>query len=1477
MSVSLGRYGEPSRQWPDTVNEVYASVIGKIGLPMRFAAWLGAIAAVSTASAGTLQLNAAGLAFGEGTAQKAKAAPDSTKPDKAVLKKSMKSTASAFMENGGQWDKEALYLSQTPNLNLWVTREGLRTEYYANFEEKDQTIRKGQVIDMSFVGGRALSHQGSDKLPTVTQFVQPGGTKTVGAYKQVKLSSIYQGIDLKLYNENDRPRYDLVVSPGANSDRIKMKFRGTDSVKVDASGKLVLGTKEGSFEHRGLYAYQVRNGKKAQVPAKFKVGRDNIVSFDLGAYDKSAELVIDPIVYGTYYGGDLGIDEVRAVTADADAGVYFTGSTQAPDFPILFGPFSVNITGASDTFLVKLRGDAYVHEYAAFIGGNGRETGKFIAIDPTGNVVWIAGQTTSTNFPVPDGVTPFQASRNGTIDAFLIAFRKDTASVLVPVYSTYYGGAAATEVLTGFAIAPVSGDLVLSGHANAAQPGTGAPAANPSHFVSRFSIAPAKSGFELTQAAAFFYGGTGSQISGAPGSTVPSLAFGQTGVIADSTSIVTGSSVAVDSTDNMLIVGTVVSDTVQNTATAPTPIFPTTAGVFNRLLRFSDTYIAKFDPAGNVIYSALLGGNGNDQAGGIAVDESGNAYVTGVARSADFPRTNGTLGQLFTSAPNVYVTKVTTDGSQLVYSTNLATTGPVIPLGIAVNQRGFAFITGIVDATVTFPDPPGAPGDPNVVTGSTSGTIVTTPDALRAANTFPGPGDLPATDGFLTIIDSTAESRLYSTYIGGNLDDVAYAPFVDRIGDVWVMGYSDSGRFYFRPNAAGTGGTAFNVTNGGLVAGFITSLAFKSVIENANGPGATTFDSVPYGSRYTPFTTPPTINGVDRVRDGYLFRFRLDIPLVSNLTLAPSSVAGGLGQTSTGTITLSGPAPAEGVAVTVTLNSTTAASLSAGSPVGQTTVTIPAGETTGTFTVHTSPVIDPTQVSVKAEYLGSFQIRVLTVNPWLNQLILNPTTVPSGNQSTGRVTLFAVATQNVEVALTTDNPDLISFPGGNTVTVPAGQQAANFQIQTSTVDTQQQGNISASFLGKTRTQVLVVRPAIIDSLSFVPNRVAGGGSAIGTVTLDGNAPSTGAEIALSAITNPGFIGSLPASVTIPAGQRSATFTVVTTLVPANTFSVIRATYNATNRDATLLIDNIALSNFTLSPTTVNGGANTTGTVTLNQPAPPGGAFVNISSASPSVNIPDEDPNTPGNQILVAANNTSRSFTIGTVGVLALEVATISAERGGAPINRDLTINPVDFTISVNPNSVLGGNGATLTITLTGPAPAGGVPFAMTNLHVSGADNRGAVTVNGGNPVVIPAGQTSAQFPVTTVSVAATGVVGIQAKVDDPGNSNTHQANLTVRAPRVSGISFTPSVVRGLFTTNMTITLDGPAPAGGAVVSLSKTPNPQIVNLPATITVAAGQTTFSQVVTTNKVSRTLATNVTASYGGNNATALLTVTR
>jgi hypothetical protein len=221
---------------------------------------------------------------------------------------------------------------------------------------------------------------------------------------------------------------------------------------------------------------------------------------------------------------------------------------------------------------------------------------------------------------------------------------------------------------------------------------------------------------------------------------------------------------------------------------------------------------------------------------------------------------------------------------------------------------------------------------------------------------------------------------------------------------------------------------------------------------------------------------------------------------------------------------------------------------------------------------------------------------------------------------------------------------------------------------------------------------------------------------------------------------------------------------------------------------------------------------------------------------------------------------------------------LSASRGGVPIVREVQISPLGHTIAINPNSILGGQNSQLTVTLTGPAPVGGATFSVSKLSLAPnpPDHSAAITVNGGNPLFIAAGQTSATFPITTAGVPTTDTVQITATGTVSGVSAS--ANLTIRAPKVVSIFFDPTVVRGLFSTELTVTLDGPAPVGGAIVALTEEPpNGWIANTPPTITVPAGLNSATIVVSTNKVSRTLGLRVHANFGGQSASTVLFVTR
>jgi hypothetical protein len=288
------------------------------------------------------------------------------------------------------------------------------------------------------------------------------------------------------------------------------------------------------------------------------------------------------------------------------------------------------------------------------------------------------------------------------------------------------------------------------------------------------------------------------------------------------------------------------------------------------------------------------------------------------------------------------------------------------------------------------------------------------------------------------------------------------------------------------------------------------------------------------------------------------------LPSASSLTLNPNSVTGGA--PSTGTVTLSGPAPAAGAQVKLS-SSNAAASVPS-------SVTIPAGSNSRTFNINTNPVAASTMATIFASYDGVTPSASLTVTPppvTVSSLTLNPTSVRGGPQSsTGTVTLSAAAPSGGARVALSSSSSAASVPA--TVTIPAGASSTNFTVSTQAVAASTAATISASYGGTTRTASLTVTPppsVTISSLTLNPTSVLGGLQfSTGTVTLSGPAPAGGAIVMLS---SNNWVAGVPSSVTVPAGSTSASFTVTTSLVLISTSARISATYNGTTKSATLSV------------------------------------------------------------------------------------------------------------------------------------------------------------------------------------------------------------------------------------------------------------------------------------------------------------------
>src|SRR5467141_2601407 len=390
---------------------------------------------------------------------------------------------------------------------------------------------------------------------------------------------------------------------------------------------------------------------------------------------------------------------------------------------------------------------------------------------------------------------------------------------------------------------------------------------------------------------------------------------------------------------------------------------------------------------------------------------------------------------------------------------------------------------------------------------------------------------------------------------------------------------------------------------------------------------------------------------------------------LSSVSLNPASVAGG--NSSTGTVTLSGAAPTGGAQVALSSNN--------GAANVPPSVTVPAGATTATFPVNTTTVASSTTVTISAVYSGATRTASLTVTaappppPTLSSLSLNPTSVVGGNSSTGTATLSGPAPAGgAQVVLSSSNTTPARV--ASSVMVAAGATSATFVVSTSAVASSTTVTISAVYSGVTRTASLTVAPApppppTLSSLSLNPTSVISGNSSTASVALSGPAPAGGAQVALSS--NNGA-ASAPPSVTIAAGATSATFVVSTSAVASSTTVTISATHSGVTRSASLTVAPApppppTLSSLSLNPTSVIGGLqSSTGTATLSGPAPAGGVQVLLSSNNGAASVPSS--------VTVPAGATSATFPVNTSIVLFSTSAQITASYGGKTLAANLTVS-----------------------------------------------------------------------------------------------------------------------------------------------------------------------------------------------------------
>jgi hypothetical protein len=426
-----------------------------------------------------------------------------------------------------------------------------------------------------------------------------------------------------------------------------------------------------------------------------------------------------------------------------------------------------------------------------------------------------------------------------------------------------------------------------------------------------------------------------------------------------------------------------------------------------------------------------------------------------------------------------------------------------------------------------------------------------------------------------------------------------------------------------------------------------------------------------------------------------------------------------------------------------------------------------------------------------------------------------------------------------------------------TVTVPEGATTATFDIDANPVAVDTSVSITASIYETSQSALINVLAPMPSSVTWSVSPVVGGTTTNGTVTLTSPAPTGGTTVALASSSLSALVAS---SVTIPAGAMTATFTVSTNVVSNDTSAVISATVYGAKLKSTLSILGPKVSSVTLAAASIASTTTTTGTITLSTNAPVGGKVVNLSSSNAAVaSVPVS--------VTVAAGARTATFTVTAGSVVANTNATITASTNGSTGTATITVTPpaaVLSTLTTVVTAVTGGVPVTGTVILTSAAPTGGAVVTL----ASSSTTIGTVPAS----VTVAAGATSATFTITTSAVTTASSLTITAT----RNGVSKTATITVNPVRVvSTLTLNPTSVRGGTNSTGTVTLTGIATEAVVVTLTSGTT--AAARVPTSVTVPAGSTTATFIITTLTQTATRTSVITARTGTTSRTATLSVTR
>jgi hypothetical protein len=577
----------------------------------------------------------------------------------------------------------------------------------------------------------------------------------VPLYATLRAHDVYDGIDLLFRNSDRQFEFDFLVNPGSDPKRIRLAFDGTQHIQIDASGDLLLQGPAGDLRFHRPVAYQELSDGRREVSAQFTKTPDGEITLRVGPYDHHRQLIIDPTVtYATYLGGTgqdqgmgIAIDDagntfvaggtaspnfpntgggvnyageldafvtefnssgqlvfstilggsgndvataIAVSTEGQNPGIFVTGYTTSPDFPANTNQFF--LAGIQNALVFILHYPGGYYSGATYLGGEAVDAGLAITYDTVIGYVYVAGQTTSQQFPISsplfNGGQLNMGAGSGASDAFVAEMFPDLSGFY---FSTFLGGAG-QDFASGIALDHPNStfhNVYITGGTN-----SGGSSSPPSFYTTSGAFQPTC--------------GTDGNCNGGKDDAFvtvicvyqdpPCNAMGLAPNYVYSTflggsAVDDAYSIAVDSSSNVYLTGRTTSTDFK----LASPLQGTMNGSQN-------AFVSKMNPTGTgLVFSTYLGGSQTDAGLGIAIDDNQNIYLTGRTNSPDFPLafpTQATIG----GGNDAFISALNASGSTLTFSTFLGGSGDEDVLGgsIAVDFLQDVYVTGDTNST-NFP------------------------------------------------------------------------------------------------------------------------------------------------------------------------------------------------------------------------------------------------------------------------------------------------------------------------------------------------------------------------------------------------------------------------------------------------------------------------------------------------------------------------------------------------------------------------------------------------------------------------------------------------------------------------------------------------------------------------------------------------------------------------------------------------------